>query len=52
MEKLLLTVTVVNLDRFTAKNNLITYTKVFAKLYNWINSSHIHKFQEMVELES
>ena len=49
--KLLLIVTVANLERFTAKNKLITYTKVFVELYKQRNHGQVHKIYGMVELD-
>lgn len=44
-------VIVVVLDRFTAKNKLITYIRAFVELYNWKNREQVYKIYRMVELE-
>ena len=49
--KLLLIVTVVDLERFTVKGKPITYTGAFVELYNWRNYGQVHEIHGMVELE-
>ena len=43
--------TVVDPERFTAKDKPITYTGTFVKLYDWRNHGQVHKIYKMVELE-
>ncbi len=49
--KLLLTVTVADPERFTAKDKPITYTGAFVELYNWRNRGQVHEIHGIVELE-
>lgn len=49
MKKLLLTITVANLKRFTFKNKPIIYTRTFVKLYNWRNPKQIYKIYRIIE---
>lgn len=51
VEKLLLTVTVADPERFTTKSQPIIFTKAFVKLYNWGNFKQIHKIYKMVRLQ-
>ena len=49
--KLLLTITVVDPERFTLKENPVTYTRAFIELYNWRNSGQVHEIFGMIEVE-
>ena len=49
--KLLLIMTVADLERFTVKGKPITYTGPFVELYKWRNRGHVHEIYGMVELE-
>lgn len=51
IEKLLLTVTIADSERFTAKNNLIIYIEAFAKLYNQKICRQIYKIYKIIELK-
>ena len=49
--RLLLTVTVADLERFAFKGKPVTYTRAFVELYNWKNRGQVHKIHGMFELE-
>ena len=49
--RLLLTMTVADLERFTPKGKSVTYTGAFVELWNWRNGGHVHKIHGMIELE-
>ena len=47
----MLTVTVVDPERFTLKGKPVIYTGAFVELYNWKNRGQVHKIYGMIELE-
>lgn len=49
--RLLLIVTVADLELFILKNNLIIYTKAIFEVYNWNNYRQVHKIYKVIELE-
>ncbi len=51
IEKLLLTITIINLKWFTPKSKPVTYTKVLVELYNWRNQEQIYKIYKIIELK-
>lgn len=51
IRKLLLTVTVVNLERFIIKSKSIIYIEVFIEIYNQRNYEKVYQIYKMIELE-
>lgn len=51
IRKLLLTVTMANLERFILKNKLVTYIRELVKLCNWENHRQVYEIYEMFEFE-
>lgn len=49
--RLLLTVSMADLKRFTLKGKPVTYTGAFVELYNWRNRGQVHEIHGMIELE-
>ncbi len=47
----MLTLTVADLERFTLKNKLVTYTEAFVELYNWKNRGQVYEIHKMIQLE-
>ena len=47
----MLTVTVANLEWFTPKSKLVTYTRALVELYNKNYSEQVYEIYEMIELE-
>lgn len=51
IERLLLIVTITNLEWLTCRSKLVIYTGVFVKLYNLKNCEQIHEIYGIIELE-
>ena len=51
IEKLWVTMTLADPERFTLKDKPVTYTCAFVKLYNWRNHCQVHEIYEIVELK-
>ena len=51
IRKLLLTVTVGDLERFTLKDKPVTSTGAFVELYNWRKPRQVHEIHRIIELE-
>ena len=49
--KLLLTVTVANLQQLDQKERPVIYTGVFVEIYNWCYRGLVHKTHRMIKLE-
>ena len=41
----------VDLEWFTSKGKLVTYTDAFIELYNWKNGVQVHKIYKLIEFE-
>lgn len=51
IRRLLLTVTIINLEWFTLKDKLVIYTDAFIELYNAKNLRQVHEIYRMIELK-
>ena len=51
IRRLLLTMIVPDLERFTHKGKRVTYTRAFVELYNWRNGRQVYEIHRMIELK-
>lgn len=51
IEKLLLTVTVLDIKWFTFKDKPITYIRTFIEVYNQMNSGQVHEMHKIIEFK-
>lgn len=51
IRKLLLIITMADLDRFIPKNKLVTYIKELVELCNWKNHRQVYEINQIIEFE-
>lgn len=51
IEKLLLTMAIINLEWFTLKDRLFIYIRILVELYNQKNQKSVNEIYEIIELE-
>lgn len=48
---MLLTIPIADPERFTLKDQLVTYIGIFVELYNWRNHKQVYEIHGMIKLE-